>query len=452
MAALSLVQCEKDPELVTYPESHPVFDLARVVESTVTYGDSISLDVTLSDEITPLSTLEIQVVLNNEAILVESIRTRDNTSEIHRRYKVPFGPGMSDNVPLKVYLTSINVDGFTTDMIINTTTVQRPVINELWIVPETGTSFKLTLTDPVNLIYHAEGLTFGPEVSYYLATKVNKFFKVDWTGLVFGKIGDGIGLLGPGDLQVPITDSDPTLIGISKFTFDAFNLTTEVDGRLLEPVTTLDINVDLNPMVMASKNFLGNNVFFGKDIEITFTGLTNLANSLPPDYFEVTGANTARFLGNTAIYKASYYIDGNYLYVEPQPDVIHPEALWVCGMGLGRPSTPYEITTSWNWNSPFDYIPCRLVSDGVYQFTAYMVNTDDLNGYGTLDFKYFFKRGWWDEFHEINASEYTVSEPLFGLWVEGKYGNVNGGTTPFTGVYQVTLDENAKTITSVKIN
>jgi hypothetical protein len=320
----------------------------------------------------------------------------------------------------------------------------------LWVVPTTGKSYKLTLSDSVNLIYHGTGMTYGNSVACRLATKVDKFNKVDWSGIVFGKSGEGIGVIDQsGD---PITLSDPTLVGISEITFDAMQFTASVSGKVLEPVTTLDINNDLFPLVMASKNFMGGNVFFGEGVEVTFTGLTDLVKSLPPDYFEITGANTAIFLGKDAIYKAYYYIDGEYLYVEPQPDVIYPEALWVCGTGMGRPSAPYELTTSWNWNSPFDYAPCRLISPGIYQFTVYLKNTDDGAGYGTCDFKFFFKRGWWDAAHEINASLYTVSAPLYGLWVEGKYGNVNGMTTPFEGVYKITLDQNAMTLTSVKIN
>ena len=53
--------------------------------------------------------------------------------------------------------------------------------------------------------------------------------------------------------------------------------------------------------------------FLVKGVEVTFTGLTDLQKSLPPDYFEITGANTASFLGKNAIYKAYYYIDGDYL-------------------------------------------------------------------------------------------------------------------------------------------
>jgi hypothetical protein len=451
LATLCMIHCEKDEHLVTYPKSYPVIEQAQVAETTITYGDSISLAVKLSDKTTPLSTLEVQVVLNNVVLTSESIRTKGNNAEVNRRYCIPFGANRIENGRVKVYLSSINVDGFTRDTIINSTEAKRPVINELWLVPTTGKSAKLTLTDSANYIYFANGLTFGPSISYRLATKVDKFFKVDWSGLVFGKVGDGIGFIDQsGEV---ITDSDPSLVGISEFTFDALALTTHVGGKLLEPVTTLDINVDLTPLVMASKSFLGGNVYFGEGIEVTFTGLTDLQNSLPPDYFEITGTNTAIFLGKSAIYKAYYYIDGAYLYVEPQPDVIYPDALWLCGTGFGRPSAPYEVTSSWNWNSPFDYAPCRLVSDGVYQVTIFGLNTDGGSGYGTLDFKFFFKRGWWDAAHEIDAADYTVTpSPFFGRTDTGNTGNVNAGTTPTEGVFRITLDQNAKTIDLVKIN
>lgn len=449
-ASLLLANCEKEPELVTYPESYPVFDQVQVAETTIIYNDSITLSVQLSDNVTPLSTLEVQVVLNNEVIKQESIRTKGNASEVTRKYMIPFGPDMQDDAPVKVYLTSVNVDGYTTDTIINTTLVKRPVITQLYVVPESGTTYKMQLVDTNNLIFRATGMSYGSSLKYRLATKINKFNKADWTGLVFGFKDGGINLVTPDDDFIEV--SDPSLISITQLTFDAIALTATIAGRPLEPVTTLDINADLSPLKFAGKDFMGGNVYFGKDLEVTFTGITDLSNSLAPDYFEVTGENTAKYIGPTGIYKAYYYIEGNYLYVEPQPDIIYPEALWVCGTGLGRPSSPYTITTSWNWNSPFDYVPCRLVSEGVYQFTAYMKNTPDGAGYGTLDFKYFFKRGWWDAEHEINASLYTVGEPLYGLWVEGKYGNVNGGSTAFEGVYRVTLDMNNNTLISVKIN
>ena len=451
MITLFLTSCEKDYKLVTYPESYPVFDVAQVSEPTITYGDSITLSVTVSDEGTPLSTLEVQVVVNNEVIASESIRTKGNLATINRRYGVPFVANRPEGASVKVYLSAINVDGYTTDMILSTTTAQRPAIGGIWFVPTVGTTYQLTLMDSVNLIYNVIGMNFGNSVTYRLATKIDKFKKVDWSGLVFGKVGDGIGLIDQtGD---PITSTDETLVGISELTFDALKFTVTPGGRLLEPVTTLDINADLAPMVMASKDFLGGNVYFGEGIEVTFTGLTDLQKSLPPDYFEITGANTAIFLGKTAIYKGYYYVEGEYLYVEPQPDVIYPEAMWICGTGFGRPSPPYETTSSWNWNTPFDYAPVRLVSDGIYQVTIYGLNTDDdANGFGSLDFKFFFKRGWWDAAHEIDAAQFTVTAPFFGRTDTGNTGNVNAGSESLEGVFRITLNENDKTIDIVKIN
>ena len=176
-AAFFMVQCEEEERLVTYPESYPVFDQAQVTESTIMYGDSISFSASISDQ-TPLSTLEVQVVVNNEVVTAETIRTKGNSADINRRYGVPFVANRPDNARVKVYLSSINVDGYTTDTILSTTVARRPEINEIWIVPKTGKSNKLSLVDSVNLIYYADELPYGQTFTYRLATKVDKFSKV----------------------------------------------------------------------------------------------------------------------------------------------------------------------------------------------------------------------------------------------------------------------------------
>ncbi len=101
-----------------------------------------------------MSTLEVQVVVNNEVVVSESIRTKGKV-QVNRRYGVPFVPNRPDNAPVKVYLSSINVDGWTTDTILSTTIAKRPVINDIWLVPTVGKTYKLTLTDTANLIYYA---------------------------------------------------------------------------------------------------------------------------------------------------------------------------------------------------------------------------------------------------------------------------------------------------------
>jgi hypothetical protein len=452
LASVSLVACQKEEHMVTFPKSYPVFDQAQVAEASITYDDSISVSVSIADPVTPLSTLQIQVVLNNELITSEIIRTKGNNAEVHRRYGIPFGPNRPENAPVKVYLSSVNVDGWTRDTIINSTIARRPVIDNLWMVPEKGPTYKLTLIDSANYIYHVSGMNFGDSITYRLTTKIEpKFGKVDWTGTVFGQVGAGIGIID--EKGKPITSYDPTLVTIKELTFDAMQLTVQVAGKLLEPVTTLDINADLSPSVVGGKNFRSANVFFGEGVEVTFTGLSDLTNSLPPDWFEITGANTAKFLGKNAIYKADYYIDGDYLYVQPQPDVTYPDVMWITGTGFGPPSPPYEVTSSWNWNTPFDYLPCRQLSEGVYQVTIYGKNTDGGAGFGTFDFKFFYQVGWGTlGVTEIDAAQYTVNPPFYGRTDAGNLGNVNASTTPAEGVFRFTLNQNDKTITVEKLN
>jgi hypothetical protein len=444
--------CTNDDIVVRYPASTPQIITAEVVESTITYGDSIHVNFDVADNVAPLSTLLIRVVVNNEVVISETVRTKGNQSTVQRAYHVPFVENRPDNEPVKIYATLTNVSGTEKDSIISTTIAKRPVITDLYLVPDfgQGATIKLTLTDDVNLIYKATGFLYGTSFNYKIATKLDRFQRIDWSGMVFGNVGDKIGLIDINGLSINATDE--SLVGISEFTFDALKFTAKVGGKLLEPVVTLDINADLPLIVMGSANFRGTSVYFGENVEVTFTGITNLTNNLSPDYFEVTGANTAKFLGKTGLYKAYYLISAGYLYIEPLPETIYPDALWICGNGFGRPSAPYTVTSSWNWNSPLDYAPCRLVSTGIYQVTIYAKNTPTTGIIGSFNFKFFDKRGWWDG-HEQWSTSYTVSEPLAPSNMAGNIGNTVGlSSNPFEGVYRITLNQNDMTIKAEKIN
>jgi hypothetical protein len=449
--------CSKNDVVVRYPKSTPSIDTVLVAESMITYGDSIHLHVGVSDKVAPLSTLLVKVVVNNEVVASDVIRTKGNRASIKRTYKVPFVANRPDNAPVSIYLTSTNVSGTEKDSIVSTTTAKRPIITDLYIVPDfgSGASAKLVLVNADSLLYKATGLLYTSSFNYKIATKIDKFKRIDWSGMVFGKVGDGIGLIDQTGESINATDA--TLVGISIFTFDALHFTPKLGGKPLEPVTTLDIMADLpaNPPTLINNiDFRGGNIYFGENVVVTFSGsgiTTNLANNISPDYFEVTGTNTAKFLGKTGLYKAYYLTTANYLYIEPQPELLYPDALWVCGQGFGRPSTPYMTTASWNWNSPLDYIPARLVSTGIYQITVYVQNTPGTDKWGTLNFKYFHKRGWWDG-HEEWSTFYTVSPPFYATGDAGVVGNVvTLSTDIFEGVYRITLNQNDHTITSVKL-
>jgi hypothetical protein len=131
------------------------------------------------------------------------------------------------------------------------------------------------------------------------------------------------------------------------------------------------------------------------------------------------------------------------MFVE-QADAIYPDAMWICGTGLGFPKPAYAATIKWDWTQPTDYIFCKKVSDGVFEATFYAGSTYDM--------KFFHQRTWGGE--ERSDDGYTLSPANMIIGGGGATPNGNcASPTGFTaGVYKVKLDMNAKTITMEKIN
>ncbi len=457
-----LSSCNDEQLRVKYPYSLPEITDATVAESEIMYGDSISLNVgEVADKVTPLSTLEIHVVVNDVIISKESIRTKGNSASYSAKYQIPFGPYMPDNDPVEVYLSAINVEGNHTDQVISTAKVRRPEIPQLYLVPIAGGgATKLSLTDASNNIYSANNLHLANEITFYLATKVTRFGNVDWTGMVFGSVNGELTEVQQGGEG--ITLSDLTLIGYKEVTVDLFNFVVSAIGDPLTPATSMDISTfasieknstdHLNATTAATWKTAV--IYLGKNTEMTVTGVTNFNKAFSPDFFEVTGANTVKFLGETGIYTVYYLPSADYVYVE-QPDAVFPDVLWLDGVGFGRPQTPLAKTSSWNWNTPLEYAFCRKVSAGVYQTTIYVEHVIDETAAEPwrlrLSAKFFHQRGWGGE---EDARQYTINSDLLIAPTDADLGNFNGtnNLTSVPGVYRFTIDTNAKTVNFVKVN
>ena len=452
LIAMVFYSCEQDFSRVHYPESIPDFNQATVEESKIMYGDSITVNVEVSDKI-PLSTLEMMIVVNDQIIDKASVRTAGNNSSCSKKFCIPFGPYMPNNATVEVHLSSINVEGFHRDTVLMSTTAVRPEIPTMYMVERTKT-VELKLTDPENYIYTANNLTFENDVTFLLPTQITRFNRVDWTGMVFGNVNGDFGIVQQGGDSINI--SDPTIVGVQSIKLDLFNFTVTATGDPLLPVTSIDVGKFSNKDI-ASTDYLNVSttdtwktnpkVYLGKDVEITFTGIGNLANGLTPDFFEVTGANTAKFLGETGVYAVYYLPSADYLWVE-QPAATFPDALWLDGVGFGRPATPYAKTSSWNWNSPLEYVFCRKVSPGVFQATIYAQhedNSDPENGWRyAFSAKFFGQRGWAP--YEVDARQYTISTDLLNAPTDHDLGNFYG-TPNFVsapGVYRFTIDTNTQ--------
>lgn len=461
LMAILTVSCQDEELRVRYDESHPVFTKAIVAENQITYGDSISLEVEVADDKTPLSTLQIKVVVNDELVASEEIRTKGNSSAYTSRYSIPFQPRMPDNAEVEVHLSSINVEGYTTDTVLFNTIAKRVPIPDLWITFNTAMGIKLTLVDAQKHLYQATNLSLSNNITFRLATKVRSGNRIDWTGMAFGMPNGEFGqIYSTADPQ--FTLNDPTIYGFNEITVDLFNFTVTGKGKKLEPATELNIgtfasekltSID-NLNVAREKDWKTLETYMGQDVEITFTGFGNLATSLSPDFFEVTGTDKAKFLGETGVYKLLFLPEANYLYIE-QPSARFPNALWLDGVGAGRPVAPFVKTTSWNWNSPEEYIFCRKIAEGIFQATFYANHIEaaviDEPWREHFSMKFFHRRGWEGE---EDARNYTISTPYLFAPTESDTGNFVG-TPDFEGqggVYRATINTNNKSITFVIVN
>jgi hypothetical protein len=449
----------------------PVFDAASVAETTIMYGDSISLSVDVSDPLTPLSTLSIKIVVGDEIVTSEKVRTKGQEATYSQKYWIPFVARMPQGAEVEVHLSLENVEGTKKDTIIASTIASRPEIPTIYLVTSSKT-VELKLTDAANHIYSANGLTFGNDISFRLATIVNRFNKIDWSNpanMVFGSINGQFGLA-----EVTINGTtasvtgdmlklyDPTLIGFKKITLDLFNFTIAGEGDKLMPATAMNINsfgtvqlTSIDHMNVAKKEDWKSAVMYlGEGTEMTISGLSNVANCMNPTFFEPTGGNKVKFLGKTGIYTVYFHPGLEYVFVE-QPNAVYPDALWLVGVGSGPARTPGVKTSSWNWNSPLEYHFCRKISDGVFESVFYAEHEVEPTAAEpwrlTFGVKFMHQRGWGGEessqFYQLPSNGYLFSPS------PNDVGNF-AGTAAFKnipGIYKFRLDITNKVSTFEKI-
>lgn len=471
LIAILMVACKEEELRTHFPISMPVFEQAVVSEQSITYGDSISLAVKVADKLTPLSTLEIKIIVEDELIAKESVRTKGNNSSFTKKYNVPFVARMPQGAKVEVHLSAINVEGTTRDTVIANTTAMRPAIPTLFLATATKT-VELKLVDAQKFIYEANDLSLDNSISFRLATKLNRFNKIDYTNkdnLIFGWDKGSLNLVDvkmEGSLPVisgeEIKLSDPKLVGYKKITVDLLNFTVKGDGDKLTPATLLDISKlgikqlsSVDHMNEVTKEDWKTSVMYlGQGTEMEILGIANVANSMDPTFFEPTTGNKVKFLGLTGIYTVYYLPRLDYVFVE-QPNAVFPDALWLVGVGMGPARSPGVKTSSWNWNSPLEYRFCRKVSDGVFEtifFAEHEVDPAASEPWRlTFGVKFMHQRTWGNEESSDNYTK-PANGFLFSPSPNDK-GNFNG-TAAFAdqpGIYRFVIDMNKKTTSFDKV-
>ena len=475
LAALLMVACQPEHFRTVYPEGNPEIK-AEVLTQDVQFGrDSISFRVTVDEKQTPLSQLQVKVMVGLRVAATEMVRTPDYHYEATLTYPVPFGPNMPEGEQVKVYLTATNVEGTATNLILTGCTGHRPAIESMYIMPPSvnygaiGKGKQMTY-DPAKEAFVAYDLKFPKSVQFLLAVVGTKFGRVDWNHPVFGMVGDNLQMIAKEQFEAEeakaVVLEDDNLESIDTIIFNPLTFELTFGGKVAMPVTALDVQTDLadEPAYMSksvAKYYRGAKIFFDKDSEVEITGVVDLAKAYNLDWMEYLGGNKVKFLGNKGQYYVSYKMEEDYLVVEPLYDLTEPDVMCVCGVGLGQPSWTPQATSGWGFDSPNQNLVCRLVAPKTYQVTAYMLNGEnaDFDDYGSLNFKFFHQHGWGGEesggdykqegltIHGVDANGLTKKDGSTG----NEKGNWIATTAPIEGIYRITLNKNTMTTTYEKI-
>ncbi|MCL1944015.1 MAG: hypothetical protein FWF54_10780 [Candidatus Azobacteroides sp.] len=440
--------CSEDELRTRFPESVPVIESADLSSgneadpSAIVFGDSVLVTAALSDPKTPLSTLEVEIVVNDNLIERQQIRTQGYNCIIARKFKVPLVAFADDNMDVEAYLTLTNVEGNTvTQTIKNKVHADRPGFpNRMYMVMQDGTIYNLSKKLGSQIEFQSSRMNLsGNNIKFKLAEKITGNNEIDYSGIVWGNVNGALAVCAEEDGFYEYTD--PLILTMRQFLFNVYSFDFEIDAERLAPVTINGRQMGVE--TMDGNTYLSSLIAFTLDQELEFSGIADLQNTLNPDFFACTSGNNARFLGLPGTYKLLYNNAEGFMYVE-QTDALYPDALWLDGTGLGFPGAPYKTTTSWNWNKPEDYVFCRKISDGIFQATFYAES---------FDMKFFHQRMWGGE---ENSEMYTLTPASLiktGVDNQGQpNGNWVAGADVIPGVYRVIININDHTTVIERIN
>lgn len=458
LAALLMAACQPKNFREIYPEGNPVIQATMLTDSVLFGSDSVTFRVVVDEKETPLSQLQVKVMVGLRVVASEMIRTKDYHYEGEHTYAVPFGPNMPEGEEVKIYLTATNIEGTVANFILGGCYGKRPPMPTMYVMPPSvqygliGKGKQMTWDEELGE-FVAYDLKYPKSIQCLLAVVGTRFGRIEWDYPVFGVVNSTLQLITreqfEGGEASSIILEDDNFETLDTIRFNPVTFEIYIGGKVAMPVTAIDVTSDLaeNPSYMstsAAKQYLGGKIFFDKDSEVEITGVTDLSKAYDLNWMEYLGGNKVKFLGDKGMYYLSYKVAEDYLVVEPMYELTEPDVMYLCGVGMGQPSWSPNATSGWGFDSPNQNFVGRLVAPKTYQFTVYMLNdaeNADHPGFGSVNFKFFHQHGWGEE---ESSTDYTQSGlNIVSSTEDSNVGNWWSSSSPlFEGIYRVTLDKN----------
>ncbi|MDH6358842.1 hypothetical protein [Parabacteroides sp. PF5-9] len=435
-----------DDEYGARKESTPVFESASVSPASFHFGDSVTLNVTVADPATTLTTLSYEVVAENRVIASGHIPVDGERAEVVHPILVPLLSDQPDGAEVSVNLTIDNILKGTASTVVTGLTGNRPVYNQLYLVTDNGSVAVLKAQSGSKDKYEATELAFDSAFSFKIAEKINNDNTVDYSGAVYGNVNGRLAMIDEkGESAFVYT---PNAEITRSFVYDNYAFSVNTSGG------SLGAN-DWSLSAFADDDVFGetfrtlNRTLENGQTYLLVGALADGQNVYNPDFFERVADNRVKFLGETGAYTVYYNPVRKNIFVGVE-NPAYPQYLLACGYGLGYPTkvTTQEIGavyaghtrvhTDWGFGHVMNYVLFRRVSEGVYQGTFFTPGDHD----HYAGFKPFENTGWGNE-KKAGDFTFTGEQIITG---DNDWTIPNDGEITPSANYRFTINLNTNTV------
>ncbi|MDR2362765.1 MAG: DUF5016 domain-containing protein [Prevotellaceae bacterium] len=438
MAALLLPASCDDNRYGDPPQpSVPVITSATIEPATFTYGDSVTITAAVSDPEIPLSTLAVNLVVDNRTVPVTTLdlRTGETGANVSAKIFVPLVDNMPDNAPASFVLTLTNTRNGAATRELTGFTGKRPYFTQLYLVTDAGEIYPLTPQSANRDNYTVTDVVISRSFTYRIAQKITAGNQIDYSGLVWGDNNGKIQLVDEtGGSLFAFGGSDV----ITSFTFDNYRFTaSQVGAAYATPNFMLD---DFTETAIDGEEFYTWATTLTKNEEYNvYNDLASQTLVYNMDFFERINPNKVKFLGETGNYTLYYNKTSQYMALLPETSPAYPDYILITGGGIGYPSKIAKEHVWWGFGNVRNFLLTRRISANVYQVTMFILSPGDQ--YGWISFKPYETTGWGGEktYDKFTYSGLDILEGTAGSNIFPKVGIEEG-------IYRLTIDWSANSI------
>ncbi len=355
--------CIEDSFRVVYPHSTPTLSgLQLSTEGAVKANEEFHFSVKVSDEKTPLSTLEVKVQSGDAVLYKESIRTKGNSAEIvDHNLVLPFKAGL-ETAEAQLTLTAINVEG--DEASVSTSfTLERPNLpNSLYLYMPDGKVVTMRRSASNEYLYESTKGSYPQEFTAKIASAKN----LDDAEFIWG---------------ASETPNNAELIDGTGAGF-TFNFTGWRIDRVTFNTLTFELGVvgesqdyAIGDLQLVNELGLFNGVgTFEKGKRYTVNGFDDIAGAYNRDFFELNDDGTLTFLRDSGEWQITYSKKFNYIWVYRSAENA-PDCYWLVGHGFTCASqwnSYYSDADGWNLEDITQMGYLVKIDSHKYQCTVYL--------------------------------------------------------------------------------